>query len=224
MVMGGACGRIGYDPIDAGGAGGRGGSLGTGGTGGTGAGVGGSAAGAGGSAAGAGGSAAGAGGSAAGTGGTTGGAGGAGGGSAISCFTDSFGGHQYQFCDAMVDWASARAECEGRGMRLVRLDDAAENTWIQATAVFSASMFRRESLWLGGYEPTTDGDWHWTDGAAFWLGGVNGVAVGGLYTNWDTREPNNAVGPEACLAMPLNGTVWWDYQCTSPAYFACEMY
>ena len=82
-------------------------------------------------------------------------------------------------------------------------------------------MANRESLWLGGLEPTVDGDWHWTDGAAFWSGGVNGTAVGGLFTNWDSREPNNAVGPEACLSMPLNDTTWFDYHArtgsTSPA-------
>jgi len=109
-------------------------------------------------------------------------------------------------------------------MRLVRIDDAGEDTWLQATATFSANMFRRNELWLGGYEPTTDGDWHWTDGDAFWLGGANGVAVGGLYTNWDPAEPNNATGPEACLAMPLNKTTWFDWGCTDKQYFACELY
>ena len=109
-------------------------------------------------------------------------------------------------------------------MRLVRIDDAGENTWVQANAVFSASMFRREALWLGGYEPTVDGDWHWTDGAAFWLGAANGTAVGGLYANWDKNEPNNAVGPEACMAMPLNGTTWFDWACGDAQYFACEKY
>jgi hypothetical protein len=79
-------------------------------------------------------------------------------------------------------------------------------------------------LWLGGYEPTVDGDWHWTDGAAFWSGDANGTAVGGLYTNWNKSEPNNATGPEACLAMNLNGTTWYDWACDATHYFACEMY
>lgn len=235
-IAGTACGRVGYDPIavDAGGGGGGGGSSGAGGlaTVGTGGSTGGGAAGTGGSGgmAGAGGSvgggAAGTGG-AAGIGGSTGGGGasGAGGtGGAISCASATFGGHNYLFCDGKVDWATARADCEARGMRLVRIDDAAEDTWLQTTANFSASMFRRDALWLGGYEPTTDGDWHWTDGAAFWLGAANGTAVGGLFTNWDPAEPNNSVGPEACLAMPLNKTTWFDWQCSAPQYYACEQY
>jgi hypothetical protein len=172
----------------------------------------------------AGGGAGGTAGSAAGGGAGGGGAGGLDGGASISCFARTFGGHDYQFCDALVGWYTARAECEQRGMRLVRVDDMPENDWLLATAVFSASMFRREGLWLGGFEPTTDGDWRWTDGAAFWSGDANGTAVGGLFTNWDSREPNNAVGPEACLAMPLNGTAWFDWGCDVGQYFACEMY
>jgi hypothetical protein len=146
------------------------------------------------------------------------------GGAGVTCFARTYGGHDYLFCDALVVWATARAECEQRGMRMVRIDDSAENDWLLANAEFSASMARREALWLGGFEPTTDGDWQWTDGAAFWSGGVNGTPVGGLFTNWDGREPNNAVGPEACLSVPLNGTTWFDYACDNRQYFACELY
>jgi len=223
-----ACGRLGYDPVavaDAGG--GRGGNGGPPAGGGGGARAAGGARGAAGGARGGGGGAPGAGGSGgSGGGGATGGGGAAGadGGAPISCNTMTYGGHQYAFCDALVAWATARAECEARGMRLVRIDDMLENNWLQANAIFSASMFRRENLWLGGYEPTTDGDWHWTDGEAFWSGAANGVAVGGLFTNWEKSEPNNVNGPEACLSMPLNGTTWLDYACSNSQYFACELY
>jgi hypothetical protein len=216
-VCAGACGRIGYDALSA--ADGGGGSSGAGG------GAGSAATGRGGAggiagAAGGGGGAAGIGGSVGGDGGAAGGTGGA----AIVCNPGTHGTHQYLFCDALVDWAAARSECERRGMRLVRIDDDTENTWLQANAVFSASMFRREALWLGGFEPTTDGDWHWTDGDAFWSGAANGTAVGGRFTNWNGNEPNNATGPEACLAMSLNGTTWYDWACAAAHYFACEMY
>jgi hypothetical protein len=211
-----ACGRLGYAPLAPGGGGGFGGTGGTvGGAGGTGGSVGGTG--------GAGGSVGGTGGTS-GTGGSVGGTGGTGGAQAISCNTLTYGTHEYAFCDALVDWATARSECERRGSRLVRIDDDAENVWLQANAVFSASMFRRDALWLGGYEPTVDGDWHWTDGDAFWSGDANGSAVGGLFSNWDRAEPNNAVGPEACLAMPLNGTTWFDWACAAMEYFACERY
>jgi hypothetical protein len=149
---------------------------------------------------------------------------GAEGGGAITCYGDRFGTHDYAFCDALVAWPTARTECETRGMRLVRIDDAAENDWVVTTAAFSASMFRRESLWIGGYEPTVDGDWHWTDGEAFWSGDGNGSPVGGLYTNWDRTEPNNAVSAEACAGIRLNDSAWLDLGCSFGAYFACEAY
>jgi hypothetical protein len=231
LVVGvaGACGRIGYDPIgvDAGGPGSGGDGGGAGGAGpGGGAGGAGERGGAGGSGGVGGRGGAGGTGGAGGMGGVgdAGGVGGGDGGAPISCASGTFGLHQYLFCDALVPWAIARTECETRGMRLVRVDDALENAWLFTNAVFSASMTRREGLWLGGFEPTTDGDWRWTDGDPFWSGAASGMAVDGRFTNWEKSEPNNAVGPEACLSMQLNGTTWYDYACTTAQYFACELY
>ena len=50
-----------------------------------------------------------------------------------------------------------------------------------------------------------------------------------LFLNMSVRENvmaalGNAVGPEACLAMSLNGTSWSDWVCASLHYFACEQY
>jgi len=135
-----------------------------------------------------------------------------------------FDAHTYAFCDALVDWPTARAECEARGMKLARIDDALENGWVVLAAVFPDMGFRRQALWIGAYEPLTDGDWHWTDGEAFWLGGSTGMPVNGLYTNWNPGEPNNATGPEACAAIELNGTTWYDFRCSTPAFFVCEAY
>jgi len=142
----------------------------------------------------------------------------------VPCALQTYAGHTYAFCDGLVDWPTARAECALHGMRLVRIDDAAENAWVISQAVFSAQNFRRHYLWLGGYEPVTDGDWHWTDGEAFWLGAANGTPVNGLYTNWGRTEPNNATASEACASIPLNDTTWIDEQCGTAEYFACELY
>jgi len=229
-LAGSGCGRLGYDllaPLDAGqpgsagatsagGAGGRGGAGGVGAAGATGVAGAGGVGGVGG-AAGAGGA-----GGAAGAGAV----GGAGGGPAIVCYPATHAGHAYQFCDAIVEWAPARATCEGRGLRLVRVDDEAENTWLVMTATSAGLSFRKShNLWIGGYEPTTDGDWRWTDGDAFWLGnGTTGAPVGGLYSKWDPTEPDNATGPESCASIPLNGMTWIDDNCTTDQYFVCESY
>ena len=230
------CGRLGYDPLppaDAGqdgtggttSAGGHGGAAGTGGAAGRGG-----AGGTGGLAgtAGAAGRAGAAGGAGAGGGAGTGGSGGTGGagGQAIVCHPATYAGHGYEFCDTIVDWATARATCEGRGLRLVRVNDDAENTWLMTTAKSAAINFRKSfTVWIGGYEPTVDGDWRWTDGDAFWRGdGTTGSAVGGLYSNWDPSEPNNATGTEACAAIPLSGMTWIDDRCAVAEYFVCEAY
>jgi hypothetical protein len=214
-----ACGRIGYDANSGDAAAGAGGGGSAGGVSGTGGASGfGGASGTGG--------VSGTGGTAAGSGGTAGAAGSAsdaGPDGSIPCPSMSFGGHLYLFCDGTLDWPAARTACEARGTRLVRIDDDAENNWVVANATFGPTS-QRLGIWIGGYEPTADGDWRWTDGDAFWLGQANGVPVGGLYTNWDRREPNNAVGPEACASIPLNVTTWYDYDCTDPQYFVCEAY
>ena len=94
------------------------------------------------------------------------------------------------------------------------------------TAKSAAINFRRPfAIWIGGHEPTVDGDWRWTDGDAFWLGnGTTGGPVGGLYSNWDPTEPNSATGVESCAAIPLSGMTWIDDRCAAIEYFVCEDY
>jgi hypothetical protein len=142
------------------------------------------------------------------------------------CYPATYALHAYLFCDAIVDWATARANCESRGLRLVRVDDDAENTWLMMTAKSAPVSFRRSyTVWIGGHEPTTDGDWRWTDGDPFWLGnGTTGAPVGGLYSKWDPTEPNNATGNESCVAIPLSGMTWIDDRCSAGQYFVCEAY
>src|SRR5439155_2315452 len=124
------CGRVGYDllsgpgGVSGSGTGGRGGSS-VGGMGGTNAG------GRGGS------SNAGTGGSGnAGAGGSS--AGGTGGLAGAPCTPATYGGHAYALCDGPLPWTSAGNDCTVKGMRLARIDDVAENTWLQATAFANA--------------------------------------------------------------------------------------
>lgn len=142
----------------------------------------------------------------------------------VTCTAQTYGSHDYLFCETLVSWPTALAECRARGMRLIRLDDAAESAWAQATAAFGS---RRLGMWIGAYEPGgVDGDWHWSDGTPLWSGDASGMAVGGLYTNWARGEPNNVSGNESCAVMQLNpDDTWFDYQCTTTeAHFACEAY
>ena len=94
------------------------------------------------------------------------------------------------------------------------------------TATSAPISFRKSyDLWIGGHEPTTDGDWRWTDGDAFWLGGAagaGGVPVAGLYSKWDPTEPNNSTAAESCVGIPLNGTTWIDNYCSTYQYFVAK--
>ena len=181
-----AAGGTGGSAGSAGGTGGSAGGGGTGGAGGRGGGTGGSA-----------GSAGGKGGSA-GSGGT-GGAGGLGG---EACPMATFGGHDYAFCVGPLSWADAANECAARGMRLVRIDDAAENSWVQTNAFMGiTSTSSTYWSWIGGTDQAVVGEWRWTDGALFWLGGSNGSAQGGLYQNWAAGSPTNTGMATDCAIL-----------------------
>ena len=237
------CGRVGYDALGssgiaggpgvggAGGAsgGGWGGSAG-GGTGGSGAfagggGIGGSSGGRGGSSAGAGGSS-GAGGATAGAGGGgAGGTTGAGGGTAgAACTPQTFSGHGYAFCFAPLAWTGASGDCAVKGMRLARIDDAAENTWMQSVAF--AGISSTSSIywpWIGATDQAVVGEWRWSDGALFWLGGSNGSAQGGLYVNWVAGSPTSGGAATDCGILQ-HGAFWTDLGCSNMQPYVCEQY
>jgi hypothetical protein len=110
-------------------------------------------------------------------------------------------------------------------MRLVRVDDGAENAWLREAAV---SLGIR-NLWLGASDDEVEGEWRWLDGALFWMGGRTGASVGGLYSNWGTMEPNDANNGEDCALMLTESGRWNDGTCpnftTLPEFpwgFACE--
>src|SRR6185436_16468150 len=226
-----ACGRIGYDATlrsDSGtGGGGAAGVAGTGGGAGSG-GTGGSAsAGTSGTAgAGAGGQAGSVGtgtGGSGGTGGTTGAGGGAG-----ACALATYGGHTYALCDRPLSWINAAADCAASGMSLVRIDDAAENQWVLTNAFAGVPASDNQSTvwrWLGGTDLTVVGEWRWTDGALFWLGGSNGSAQNGLYANWLANRPTSGGTASDCTIMQHNTAGFWtDWDCARLEPYVCERY
>jgi len=228
VALSGACGRIGYVPLapfDAGGAGGGrgvGGSIGGtggGGIGGTGGGGIGGTGGGGIGGTGAGGT--GSGGIGAGGGGTA-GMGATDGG--LACSMDAFGGHSYAFCLGPLAWADAANDCALKGMRLARIDDATENTWVQMIAF--AGISSTSSIywsWIGGSDRAVLGDWRWADGALFWTGGSNGSVQGGLYSNWAAGSPTSNGSATDCAILEHAG-FWSDFACTSAQRYVCEQY
>lgn len=71
---------------------------------------------------------------------------------------------------------------------LVTIESEGENEFV--TKLLQAH--HSKAVWIGGL---SDSDkWSWVVGPepnrGFWLGGFNGTAINGAYTNWHANEPN----------------------------------
>jgi hypothetical protein len=137
------------------------------------------------------------------------------------CIGAAYNGVGYMFCFGNQEriWNDASTECKNHNMHLVRVDDAAQNSFIRKTAL---SVGYSDTIWLGGSDSAHDGMWMWMDGTQFWQGGVNGHTVDGLYAGWDVGQPNNATGAEDCAAMWTNIEGWHDATCGLRHAFMCQ--
>lgn len=153
---------------------------------------------------------------------TTAGTSAGGSGSTGACRSDNYGGHDYELCDTPATYASARADCESRGLRLARLDDAAEDAWIHSMIPAADQANNNTSLWrwLGGDDLVVATEWRWNDGVAFWSGGNKGMPLGGAYTNWTKNQPLNP----HCLAMAARDGFWYAMDCAAARPYVCELY
>ncbi len=94
-----------------------------------------------------------------------------------------------------------------QNMRLIRIDDAAQNQWAYGRKV--ARGFA--TTWIGANDITTEGDWRWPDNTAFWLGkgaAAGGVPVGGRYSAWEIASDQP----------------WADLPCAETHAYICEEY
>ena len=140
--------------------------------------------------AGAGGSAGSAGGAGAGGGaGSSGGAGTAGGGGlgGAACTPETFGGHAYAYCHGPLTWMAASSDCAAKGMRLVRVDDMAENSWL-ASVAFAGARTRPSTTGPGWAPPT-------------WLSSANGAGPTARCSGWAARTV-----PRRTVSMPTGST------------------
>jgi len=134
------------------------------------------------------------------------------------CKPRSYGGHVYIFCDGDTDFASAAGVCATQRMRLVKIDDAAENEGERTTA--HAAHGSSVDFWIGANDRATEDSWTWPDDTPFWRGRSSGSRVGGAYANWDPGEPNDD-GTEDCAEMQSDGQ-WNDVPCRTVQEFVCE--
>jgi hypothetical protein len=109
-------------------------------------------------------------------------------------------------------------------MTLVVIDDATENAWIAKTL---SSRYAGDATraFVGANDMTTEGEWHWADGVAFWSGDASGQPLNGRYTNFSDGEPNNespVAGAADCLTMYLSDGTWADLSCDAELPYVCE--
>jgi hypothetical protein len=141
-----------------------------------------------------------------------------------ACAAATFNGHDYEFCPTPLAWNNAESDCAAKGMRLVRIDDASENSWVHTTAFAGAAGTNSTYWpWIGGDDLAVTGAWRWTDGALFWMGGSNGTAQGGLYANWVSGSPTSGGAATDCAILQYS-TYWADWDCTRLEPYVCEQY
>ncbi len=137
------------------------------------------------------------------------------------CSCETFGGRDYWFCRLAYTRTAGADHCAAAGMSLVRIDDAAENEWVRATAqargLFTVA---NGGVWIGANDVAVDGEWAWPDGQLFWVGDQTGSTVGGAYENWGPLSPR--LGQVASCAVLFDTGDWQERACDSQESFACE--
>lgn len=120
-------------------------------------------------------------------------------------------GHYYEFVtNPGITWHNAKAAAENSyfyGLQgyLATITSDAENQFV-------VSKLQGQG-WFGASDEAQEGNWKWVTGpeagTQFWQGTGSGSAVGGLYNNWSSGEPNDAGGEDHVHF--LTSGKWNDY-------------
>jgi Lectin C-type domain len=129
-------------------------------------------------------------------------------------------GHRYMLCPDKVLFTAARDACRSFGMRLVRLTNGQEQSFLR----LRSQQDGYPKFHIGASDAVQEGVWRWDDGTQFWSGAAAGMAVGGKYAFWAAGEPNNQNGNENCgEVQSIQG--WNDSVCDFEAKpFICKQY
>ena len=97
-----------------------------------------------------------------------------------------------------IGWSAAKAAAEGSTIRtsqgyLVTLTSADEENFVTNHLNLPVT-----STWIGASDVASEGTWIWDSGpesgTQFWSGRYDGFSVGGLYSNWHSSQPSEAIG------------------------------
>ncbi|MBM3403341.1 MAG: T9SS type A sorting domain-containing protein [Bacteroidetes bacterium] len=121
-------------------------------------------------------------------------------------------GHFYEYISGAINWTNANTAAAARtyfGLPgyLATITSATENATCQSTA-------SGNNAWIGASDAASEGVWRWVTGPEagiqFWQGNWTGNPVNGMYSNWNSGEPNNSGGVEHYGHIWNTGT-WNDY-------------
>lgn len=125
-------------------------------------------------------------------------------------------GHFYEFIPTKTNWITAQADAQSHnflGMtgHLATISSLAENSFVRSIVTDNSELF-----WLGlTVVSQSPRDFVWVDnpGLVVWRGvspSSGGLSPGGVFTNWEVNEPNNAGGNENYTIMYTVNGRWND--------------
>lgn len=138
---------------------------------------------------------------------------------APDCECFDYRDHAYLYCSTPRTWSNAKHQCSFHEMRLVAIEDIAENNFLHGK-VLEITHGAFPYFWIGGQSAGDPVVWSWPNAVVFWEGQANGAPVDGRYSNW--RGGNPDAGSEACAFMGQTG--WEDGGCSDSRPYICESY
>ncbi|XP_071111693.1 CD209 antigen-like [Haliotis cracherodii] len=113
----------------------------------------------------------------------------------------------YVFPNNRMAWEPAKTDCLDRGGILSIVEGAAENTFLENTAL--ACGYTTKLLWFGATDGAVEGTWMWIDGKPM------------VYTSWMLGQPNDP-GNQDCAGFVI-GSGWKSNPCGYSFFYICEM-
>ncbi|MDX2362577.1 MAG: T9SS type A sorting domain-containing protein [Crocinitomicaceae bacterium] len=155
--------------------------------------------------------------------------------------THTYGGHDYELIQETLSWENAATCAVSRGGYLAEIGSQEEHDslflWLSTDPSINPNgtidVFGASSIWLGGTDKNTEGDWTWDGdddaaGTSFWAGNWSGSVVNSAFTAWGVSppEPDNSGGSQNYLTWRLSGnntSLWNDLHAPASLYFLVEM-